>query len=92
MTARQFRQGSALSSCRWVTFAGMTDLLYLVQLMKQELPETLCDLGPGHLSGAQLVMDGNGEWDIMGCLLLLLQLWLSANLTIWTMDHSPILY
>lgn len=36
-------QGSALSSCRWVTFAGMTDLLYLVQLMKQELPETLCD-------------------------------------------------
>lgn len=36
-------QGSGLSSCRWVTFAGMTDLLYLVQLMKQELPETLCD-------------------------------------------------
>ena len=32
-------------SCRWVTFTGMADLLYLVQLMKQELPETLCDLG-----------------------------------------------
>lgn len=47
------RQGSGLSSCRWVTFAGMTDLLYLVQLMKQELPETLCALALAPLARAK---------------------------------------
>eukprot|EP00435_Cladocopium_sp_Y103_P026374 s280_g6.t1 len=32
-------KSSGLSSCAWVTFAGMADLLYLMQLMHQELRE-----------------------------------------------------
>lgn len=36
-------KSSGLSSCAWVTFAGMTDLLYLMQLVhpEHELPQTL---------------------------------------------------
>lgn len=36
-------KSSGLSSCAWVTFCGMTDLLYLMQLVQPEhqLPQTL---------------------------------------------------
>ena len=60
----------------------MTDLLYLVQLMKQELPETLCALALAPLARAKCRNWMGMENGMIVCYIV----------TIWTMDHSPILY